>query len=100
MKNIEAAAEKYADNPDDWALPNPSPQWNNSYHSFLAGAAYERERAKGLVENAEKVLFALQCMIINKNGPCPGLTDQQVFDGACEARDSFKDALEKWKAEL
>ena len=43
----------------------------------------------GLYEVAKKMKFALQMMIIQFNGPVPGLTDQQVFDGAIQARDEF-----------
>lgn len=66
---------------------------------FKAGAKWERKRAKGLVEVSEKVLFALQCMIISWNGPCPGLTEEQVFNGACDTRDELKDVLKHYQGE-
>lgn len=50
-------------------------------------------------ETLERTNFALQCMIINKNGAVPGLTDQQVFEGACEARDKARQALAEIKGE-
>ena len=51
------------------------------------------DREKKLVESCEKSLFALQCMIIKFNGEVPGLTGQQVFEGAIQARENLKEAL-------
>lgn len=47
-------------------------------------------------ELVEKLTFALQCMIINKNGAVPGLTDQQVFDDAVDVRDEARAFLSKY----
>ena len=43
----------------------------------------------------EKTLFALQCMIINKNGSVPTMTDEQVFISATNIRDVARQALKE-----
>jgi len=56
-----------------------------------------RTLALELVSAAEQNNFALQCMIIKWNGAVPGLTEQQVWDGAIAARDGTKAALDRAK---
>lgn len=74
-------------------------------NSFVDGANWAKahllEQRKGYDEAANDLLFALQCLIILRNGSVPGMTEQQVFDGAVVARENFKqirDALAKLKA--
>ncbi len=57
-------------------------------------------RVLALVEAGDKALFALQCMIIQHNGAVPGLTEQEVFDGAMKARDEYKSELAQWRKGL
>lgn len=59
----------------------------------------EKSAADELAEALEKTIFALQCMIIKFNGPCPGLTSEQVFSAACDTRDFAKDTLKKYRGE-
>lgn len=78
-----------------WALQQSkergeADQRSDSAQMLLAELKHREAR---LVEALEKVLFALQCMIIQHNGKVPGLTEQQVFDGAIEARDAAREAL-------
>ncbi len=58
----------------------------------------EKAKAARLVEAANGMKFALQCMIIKWNGPVPGLKDQEVFDGAVQARNNFTSALAAYSA--
>lgn len=73
----------------------------NSRDKLLTKVEYEhgawRTQCEKLAEVNSKVMFALQCMIINYNGKVPGLTDQEVFDGAIIARDEAKQALAEFE---
>lgn len=55
--------------------------------------AASQVREQGLRRALEQNQFALQCMIIKWNGAVPGLTDQQVWDGAIAARDATRELL-------
>lgn len=62
-------------------------------------SAYDKllAQAEAMAEMVEKLKFTLQMMIINTNGKVPGLTDQQVFDGAIEARNDSRRVSEAWQ---
>jgi alpha-galactosidase/6-phospho-beta-glucosidase family protein len=56
----------------------------------------ERAKSQKLVAALEANNFALQCMIIHFNGKVPGLTNEQVFEGAISARDEAKQAIKDY----
>lgn len=58
------------------------------------------QRCLKLVEALEANNFALQCMIIHFNGNVPGLTEQQVFEGAIDIRDKTRKTIDDFKKEM
>ena len=64
-----------------------------AHHEALMKTEAAREFAEKLkkAEGAlDTLIFSLQMMIINFNGGVSGLTPQQVFDGAIQARETGK----------
>lgn len=92
MKSPSDKAEEYArENADaqDRELICQASFYAGAEGGYLAGHLEGQKDALNSNE-ANAILFALQCMIIQFNGSVPGLTPQEVFDGAIEARDKFK----------
>lgn len=90
LKRIEENAEAFARETYQSFTPVMSHEAGSGKRDYVIGAIAEAERAMELVEAADKLLWAVQCFIIQSNGNVPGLTKEQVFDGAMSARDTFK----------
>lgn len=100
LKRVKAELVEAQSKAEIFLVPETTAEHRKRLFTAYEELTAANERAKGLVESGNKVLFALQCMIIKWNGAVPGLTEQEVWDGAILARNEFKKALLKYKGEL